>query len=253
LTTSFSTTRTEGRPRGLTTLRILLKKEYRSALRFYPILLALGTVNLCIAVGAPIIGTELATTVDVLAFMILMTTYTMMGFTVSSFAEDKQDGTLELLVTCPVTKLQILLGKLGLGLGLAVPLAIVPFGVSAYFFMGVTGAAVAGLVVASILAALTATCVALLMVVVVRRIEVGVYLGFMVAWLISFTPSYLLRVPVLRDVMPGYYIRQLFLSVGGDSLAAVGSNVLILAALCTTYLVLAAWILEREDAVLTAV
>ncbi|HEX6861691.1 MAG TPA: ABC transporter permease, partial [Thermoanaerobaculia bacterium] len=153
-------------------------------MRFYPILLAMVTVNLSIAVGAPIVGAKMATTVDVLSLMILMTTYTMMGFSVSSFAEEKQDGVLELLVACPVSKLQILVSKLALGLILAVPFALLPYGVSAYFFMGVSGYAVAGLVVASLCASLTAASVALLLVVLIKRIEVGVYLGFMVAMLV---------------------------------------------------------------------
>lgn len=233
-------------------LAVLLSKELRSAMRFYPILLAMVTVNLSIAVGAPIVGAKMATTVDVLSLMILMTTYTMMGFSVSSFAEEKQDGVLELLVACPVSKLQILVSKLALGLILAVPFALLPYGVSAYFFMGVSGYAVAGLVVASLCASLTAASVALLLVVLIKRIEVGVYLGFMVAMLVSFTPSYVLRIPVLKYLLPGYFIRDLFESVGNRATTVMLVDVLTLAALSAVYLAFAAWTLDREDAVLTA-
>jgi ABC-type transport system involved in multi-copper enzyme maturation permease subunit len=245
--TYSSTTRPSGSP-----FRVLLAKELRSAVRFYPVILALVTLNLGIAVGAPIVGKGLATIVDVLTFMILMTTYTMMGFSVSSFAEDKQDGTLELLVTCPVSKLQVLLSKLSLGLVLAVPLAILPYGISAYFFMGVSAFAVAGLAIASIFASVTAASVALLMVVLIKRIEIGVYLGFMVAWITSFTPSYVLRLPVVRYLLPGYFVRDLFVSVGQKAVGAMGQDVLVLAALGAAYLLIAASIMEREDAVLTA-
>lgn len=233
-------------------LAVLLGKELRSAMRFYPILLAMVTVNLSIAVGAPIVGAKVATTVDVLSLMILMTTYTMMGFSVSSFAEEKQDGVLELLVACPVSKLQILISKLALGLILAVPFALLPYGVSAYFFMGVSGYAVAGLVVASLCASLTAASVALLLVVLIKRIEVGVYLGFMVAMLVSFTPSYVLRIPVLKYLLPGYFIRDLFESVGNRATTVMLVDVLTLAALSAVYLAFAAWTMDREDAVLTA-
>lgn len=245
--TSSSTTRHSDSP-----FHVLLAKELRSAARFYPIILSLITLNLSVAVGAPIVGKGLATIVDVLTFMILMTTYTMMGFSVSSFAEDKQDGTLELLLACPVSKLQVLLSKLALGLLLAVPLAILPYGISAYFFMGVSAFAVAGLAVASIFASVTAASVALLMVVLIKRIEVGVYLGFMVAWITSFTPSYVLRLPVVHYLLPGYFVRDLFVSVGQKAVGTMAQDVLVLAALGATYLLIAAGIMEREDAVLTA-
>lgn len=239
-------------PRNRSMLTVLLAKELRSAMRFYPILLSMITVNLCIAVGAPMVGAKVATTVDVLSLMILMTTYTMMGFSVSSFAEEKQDGVLELLVACPVSKLQVLASKLGLGLALAVPFALLPYSISAYFFMHVSGYAVGGLAVASVFASLTAASVALLLVVVIKRIEVGVYLGFMVAMLVSFTPSYVLRIPMLKYLLPGYFIRDLFHAVADRAATALMTDVLTLAALSAAYLAVAAWTLEREDAVLTA-
>lgn len=232
-------------------LKTLLRKEIRAAMRFYPIILAMVTLNACIAVGAPIVGTRLASAVDVLGLMILMSTYTMMGFSVSSFAEDKQDGMLELMVTCPVSKLEILMAKIGLGLFLAVPFAMLPYGLSAFFLLRVSGPAVLGLAAASFCASLTATSVALLLVVSIRRIEVGVYLGFMAAMLICFTPAILLRVPVLRYLLPGYYSRQLFEAFGDYSVPVILRSIAALAVFSVVCLLIAARRVEREDAVLT--
>ena len=232
---------------------MLLAKELTSARRFYPVLFTMVIVNLGIAVAAPIAGKALAATIDVLGFMILMTSYTMMGFSVSSFAEDRQDGTMELLLTCPVSKGVVLLAKLTLGLLLAVPLALLPYALSAALLLRVSPSTVAGLAVGSIFASVTASSVALLLVVLVKRTEVGVYLGFVITWIICYTPDYVLRIPVLKFLLPAFYIRNLFVSMASPTAIPIATNLLVLAVVSCLYLALAARIMEKEDAILTAV
>jgi ABC-type transport system involved in multi-copper enzyme maturation permease subunit len=245
--TSFSTT-----PIRRQTFRVLVGRELISARRFYPVFVSMLTVNLGLAIAAPILGQGLGTTVDILSLMMLLTSYTAMGFSVSSFAEDKQDGTLELLLTCPVTKRSLLLAKLAIGMVLAIPLALVPYGLSAVFLLKVPASTVAGLAIGSLFASLTATSVALLTVVLVKRTEVGVYLGFMVAWILTYTPTFVLSVPVLKFLIPGYFIRDTFLKIGDQAIGPVILDLTALAALTAFYLLVASWTMEREDAVLTA-